>query len=237
MANIIKLGSILLDGTHTKPGSEYQPGQSIGFADGDTLSWIVVNGLLIADRPLLVNISWDDLNSQDLVFGKQVIINGQHFLCRLLQVGEKEGVPNEWDAALDVVGDDNDLWHWHKTVFWGQENAYGSYCSLRGLTSARFYRWKPAFNKNEFYGFRPALEPIAPESLTPETRVCAIGGQSVLYGTLLETTDYDVLVQPEQTSMMANVDTGNLYTKLNNGTIAIDQHLMAVQVLSNTKSE
>ena len=231
MANIIKLGSILLDGTHTKPGSEYQPGQSICFADGDTLSWIVVNGLLIADRPLLVNISWDDLNSHDLVFGKQVIINGQHFLCRLLQVGEKEGVPNEWDAALDVVGDDNDLWHWNETVFWGQENVYGAYYTLRGFTTPRFYRWHPAFHKNEFYGFRPALEPIASESLKTGARICGIGGQSVLYGTLLEVTNYDVLVQPEQTSMMANVDTDNLYTKLQNGTIILNRHLMTVQII------
>lgn len=231
MANIIKLGSILLDGVHTNPGVEYQPNKAISFGEGNDISWVIVNGLLIAACPLLINTSWDDLNQQDLVFGRQFIIGGRSFICRLLRVGEQEGDPNEWDAALYVVGDDNDLWHWRKTVFWGQENAYGSYCSLRGLTSARFYRWKPAFNKNEFYGFRPALEPIASESLTPETRVCAIGGQSVLYGTLLETTDYDVLVQPEQTSMMANVDTGNLYTKLQDGTIILNRHLMTVQII------
>ena len=31
MASIIKLGSILLDGVHTDPGSEYLAGQKIGF--------------------------------------------------------------------------------------------------------------------------------------------------------------------------------------------------------------
>lgn len=76
MANIIKLGSLHLDGAPVKPGEKYQPGQIVGFSDGISLSWVLVNGLLIADRTLLVDISWDDLNGQDLVFGKPVIIEG-----------------------------------------------------------------------------------------------------------------------------------------------------------------
>lgn len=93
MATILKFGSLLLDGAHTNPGAEYQPGQVISFGNGNTLQWVVVNGLLIADRPLLVNISWDDLNVQNLVFGTRVDINGHTFLCRLLKVGtERSGI-------------------------------------------------------------------------------------------------------------------------------------------------
>lgn len=236
MANIIKLGSILLDGVNTEPGAKYKPGQSIRFADGDTLSWVVVNGLLIADRPLLVNISWDDLNEQDLVFGKQISINGQQFLCRLLKVGAHVDAPNKWDSALDVVGDANTLCKWKKAACWGQENT-ASYRALRGYGAARHWRFVAPDIRWPNYGYRPVLEPFPTDDLKSENRVCAIGGQSILYGKILELTSYDAIIQPEQTSIFADADDGRLYSDLNDGTIAIDQHLMAVQVLSNTKSE
>ena len=85
MANIVKLGSLLLDGILMRPGSQYQPGQDIEFGNGDNISWIVVNGLLIADRPLLVNISWTDLEQQDLISGKAAIIGFRHLGCGLWQ--------------------------------------------------------------------------------------------------------------------------------------------------------
>ena len=237
MANIVKLGSLLLGGSCIIPGSEYKPGKSIGFADGDSLSWVVVNGLLIANCLVLINISWDDLNNQGLVFGKQVTINGQDFLCRLLKVGTGKGKTNEWDAALDVVGDDDSLWDWYGAWFWGQESISKSRCALRGFNSARHYGWNKSARRISYFCFRPVLEPSPTDDLKSENRVCAIGGQSILYGKILELTSYDAIIQPEQTSIFAAADDGILYSNLNDGTIAIDQHLMAVQVLSNTKSE
>ena len=120
MATILELGSILLDGKYTNPESEYQLGQTISFGDGDDLRWVVVNGMLIADRLLLVNISWNNLLLQDFISGKQVIINNQKFLCRLPKVGTEIDTPNEWDAALDVTGEEDSLWHWSRAAFWGQ---------------------------------------------------------------------------------------------------------------------
>ena len=83
MANIIKLGSILLDGVHRNPGSRYQPGQVISFGDAvsdKAISWVPVNGLLIADRCLLTDIRWDDLDAQGLVFGKEIKVQGFRFI-------------------------------------------------------------------------------------------------------------------------------------------------------------
>ena len=232
MANIIKLGSILLDGLRTKPGSKYQPGQTIDFGNGDSLQWIVVNDMLIADRPLLVNISWDDLNDQGLVFGKQVTINGHQFLCRLLHVGAEGGVPNEWDAALDVVGEYDDLWHWYNTFCWGQECVKASCRAIRGYAiSARRYSWTTQSRRLARYGFRPALVPLPSDNLISGSKVCAIGGQSMLYGTLLEVTDYDAVIRLEQTPMMAASDEGKCYSKLQDGMVILDRASMVVQTI------
>lgn len=233
MANIIKLGSILLDGAHTNPGNQYKPGHYIDFGDGDDLQWIIVNGQLIADRPLLICISWDDLNDQGLVFGKQVTINGQQFLCRLLRVGAETGVLNEWDAVLDAVGEDNALWHWSKLFFWGQESmpTDASRRAIRGCGSARHYNWHASSNRHALYGFRPALAPLLSDNLISGSKVCAIGGQTVLYGTLLEVTDYDAVVRLEQTPMMAASDEGKCYSKLPDGAIILDRTSMVVQTI------
>ena len=231
MANIVKFGSILLDGVHTNPGSEYQPDETIDFADGNSLSWVVVNGLLIADRPLLVNISWDDLDAQGFVAGKEVEFNGQEFLCRLLSVGAKRGDPNKWDAALDAVGDDDEIWHWENQFFWGQESVGALYGAFRGYRSARYWDYFSSSYRDTGMGFRPALEPLPSDNLVSGTRVCAIGGQSVLHGRLLETTNYDAIIQPEPGSMMAETDGGKFYTTLPNGTVILDRASMVVQTI------
>ena len=212
MANIIKFGALLLDGVSTEPGAKFKPGQSIRISDGDSLSWIVVNDLLIANRPLLVNVSWDDLAELGLVYGAQMLINGQRFICRLLQVGRLEDEPNEWDAALDAVGYSNDLWHWKDVCFWGQE-LVASLRAVRGHNSARHRDRSERSYRNIYHGFRPVLQPIPSIHLDSGSRICAIGGQSVLYGTLVDVTDYDMIMLSEPTSMMAKADNGKLYRR------------------------
>lgn len=128
MANIIGMGSLYLDGCPAEIGSKYNPGQAISIgetAQGKEIHWVVVNDMLIADRCILTEVSWDDLDAQSLVFGKGVSIGGFSFTARLLQVGTKEDAPNEWDSALDTVGEDNSLWHWEDMFFWGQEACNG----------------------------------------------------------------------------------------------------------------
>lgn len=231
MANIIKLGSLHLDGVHTAPGSKYLTGQAIGFNNGDDLQWVVVNGLLIADRPLLVDISWDDLNEQNLVFGKRISISGHQFLCRLLKVGTEKVVPNEWDAALDVVGDDNDLWNWYNVFCWGQERVKTSLRACRGYGSARFWDWGDSSDRTALLGFRPALVPLPSNNLISGIEVCAIGGQSILRGKLLEATQYDAIILPDSSSILADADHQNLYNKLPDGTVVLDRTSMAVQTI------
>lgn len=231
MASIIKLGSILLDGIHTNPGAEYQSGQAICFGGDHELRWIVVNGLLIADRPLLTNISWDDLNDQDLVFGKQVTINGQQFLCRSLQVGTEKCELNEWDAALDAVGDDDETWHWKKQFFWGQESVDVLHRAFRGYFSARFWDYSLFNYQSVSAGFRPALVSLPSDNLVAGDTVCAIGSQTILYGKLVNLTRYDAIIQPEAASMMAETDAGKCYSKLPDGMVVLDRTHMAIQTI------
>lgn len=67
--------------------------------------------LLICDRNILVNVSWDDLNAQNLVLGKTFTIDGQQYKARLLTGGNNYrsgsdaysgGSPatNEWDRFI-----------------------------------------------------------------------------------------------------------------------------------------
>lgn len=157
---------------------------------------------------------------------KKLSINGTQFLCRLLKVGAKENEPNEWDAALDII-DGNLIWEW-LTFDWGQEGSFG-YRVLRGGGNPR--TWYDAELNGRFrnYGYRPALELLPSEQLTLGKQICAIGGQSILYGTLLEATDYDLLVQPEQTSILADADAGKLGSQQPDGTVAVVRSKMIVQ--------
>ena len=231
MKTILKLGSILLDGTPVKPGIRYQPGQTIRFADGNDLQWVVVNGLLIADRALLVNISWDDLHDQGLVSEPQLTLDHQKFLCRFLKVGRQEEEPNEWDAALDATSDDDELWHWKQAAFWGQEILPASLRAIRGLKSARYWYYFAPESQSDSVGYRPVLELLPSEQLVYGARICAIGGQSVLRGKLLDATAYDAIIQPDPTSMMAEADEGKCYVKLSNGTVLFDRTQMTIQAI------
>ena len=83
-------------------------------AEANKLQWVKIKDgdktLLICDRVILVNVSWDDLNGQGYVTGKTVTIDGAKYKCRLLTGGSNYrngdsyagGSPtnNEWDRFI-----------------------------------------------------------------------------------------------------------------------------------------
>ena len=83
-------------------------------AEANKLQWVKIKDgdktLLICDRVILVNVSWDDLNGQGYVTGKIVTIDGAKYKCRLLTGGSNYrngdsyagGSPtnNEWDRFI-----------------------------------------------------------------------------------------------------------------------------------------
>lgn len=141
--------------------------------DEEPITWInpVGTNLLVADRVLLTMVSWDDLDEQGFVKGKEVHIGGKSYRCRLLQVGDTEGVPNEWDAILGTTTDDNGIWHWKNIWFWGMD-------AVKDMPSDRVIRecdnWSdaPAAGRYIDVGFRPVLEPIT-SSVTSSTPISA----------------------------------------------------------------
>ena len=226
MIQTLKLGSLYLDGAPAPSGLEYHPGQAISFgaATHDTaIGWVPVNGLLIADRCLLSNIRWDDLHAQDLVFGKEVKIQGFRFRSRLLKVGSTEGALNEWDTTLDIVGENNDLWHWENIFFWGQE-AVGnaSYRVSRGCYSARCWNCDPASHRRACLGFRPALEPLHTDhsALRSNQDILVIGYDGCVAGKLVEKTQYDLILQPKPGGLIGKAA---FAANLRDGTVAVDR--------------
>lgn len=188
------------------------------------IGWVAVNGLLIADQCLLTNVSWDDLDVQGLVFGKEVTVQGLRFKIRLLKVGSKEDVPNEWDAALDAVGEDDTLWHWDHKFFWGQEPVSGSvsYRADRGYRSARGWNNNSSGSRYVSVGFRPALEPLPtdPSAIRHSQEALVIGRAGAVAGSLIDATAYDLVIQPNADGLIGEV---SFAAKMQDGTLAVDR--------------
>lgn len=203
MLEIVKLGSLYIDGWLQEVGIGYDGGQ-ITFGPtipGKELQWVKANGLLIADQSICTDISWEQLHNQGLVFGTPVQIDGITYLCRCLKTGAEKGDPNEWNAALNEAGDGNDLWHWESQYFWGQETIPDcvSHRAVRGFRSARHYFNYETTVRYFNIGFRPALEPLGSEPCSPDTLI----GKTVriygpkgggLEGRLMDVGDYDLVL-------------------------------------------
>ena len=141
-------------------------------AEANQLQWHKIQDgdktLLICDRVILVNCSWNDLNSQGYITGKEVTIDGAKYKCRVLTGGTgprssndyySGGTPtnNEWDrfitreevitglpapvsSDLDSTQNATDLNSTHNQ-FWNWYYVY-SWCqeTYSGNSSYRAYR-------------------------------------------------------------------------------------------------
>jgi len=158
---------------------------SIRTAVDDTITWVKPGGinLLVADRVLLENISWDDLNTAGFVEGKDIIIDGHRYRCRLLQVGATKEEPNEWDIILDKT--DESLWNWSNCFFWGKDilRKNSAYRAFRGYHSARYWGGNSASYQYVAVGFRPALE-ILSSDLLPSDKTVVLEDQKFLVSQL-----------------------------------------------------
>ncbi|WP_206458719.1 hypothetical protein [Anaerovorax sp. IOR16] len=209
MANgdIHKLGTFYMNGTKqvqptkpwrndSDPGGAGSAGNIPNYTSGnleirDTdaydnykIKWVEVNigdtKLLVCDRNLVVNVQWDHLNSQNLIFGKTITIDGQQYKIRCLTGGTDRRnssdsyaggkLPNEWDniivnegnypgllkptsADLDSGPDSADKVSAHNLVW----NWYGCYSWCQDTyspnTACRAYR---GFSSARYYGYGTA---------------------------------------------------------------------------------
>lgn len=133
------------------------------------------HSLFIADYAVTHTVSWDDLNTKSLIFGKDYVAGGVDYTLRAPSCGSwftgsddsERGTPqsNEWDAVLDK--NSGYVKNWNDIYSWGQDtSSYESwYRAVRGLDSARFWSCYYAMNSRPFVGFRPVLEVLNPGTL------------------------------------------------------------------------
>ena len=133
------------------------------------------HSLFIADYAVTNDVSWDALNTADLIFGKNYASGGVDYTLRTPSAGSdctglddsKRGGPqsNEWDTMLNK--DSGYIQNWNRMFSWGQDVSSGgaSYRAVRGYLSARFWNDKLAANSFPYVGFRPVLEVLNPDTL------------------------------------------------------------------------
>ena len=143
-------------------------------ADKDTTSY--EHSLFIANYNVTHTVSWDDLNTKSLIFGKDYASGGVDYTLRAPSVGSgrtdsdesPRGTPlsNEWDRILDK--DSGYIKNWSEMSSSGQDtpgNATASYRAVRGYYSARFWFSSNATYSDPGVGFRPVLEVLNPDTL------------------------------------------------------------------------
>ncbi|WP_418616865.1 InlB B-repeat-containing protein [Ruminococcus sp.] len=133
------------------------------------------HSLFIADYAVTHTVSWDDLNTKSLIFGKDYVAGGVDYTLRAPSVGSnytgsgnsERGVPqsNEWDTMLNK--DSGYIQNWNKMFSWGQDVSSGdaSRRAVRGYDSARYWGYNYAANSGPYVGFRPVLEVLNPDTL------------------------------------------------------------------------
>ena len=133
------------------------------------------HSLFVADYAVTHTVSWNDLDTASLIFGKNYASGGVDYTLRAPSVGSnftgsgnsERGVPqsNEWDTMLNK--NSGYIQNWNKIYLWGQDTVSGnaSYRARRGYSSARYWYSNSATHSYAFCGFRPVLEVLNPDTL------------------------------------------------------------------------
>ena len=135
-----------------------------------------LHSLFIADHAVTNDVSWDALNTADLIFGKDYAAGGVNYTLRAPSAGSsftgsgdsERGTPqsNEWDRILDK--NDGYIKNWDGMFSWGQdtfEHGTEPNRAVRGLDSDRHWSDFHAMDSRPFVGFRPVLEVLNPDTL------------------------------------------------------------------------
>ena len=135
-----------------------------------------LHSLFIADHAVTNDVSWDALNTADLIFGKDYAAGGVNYTLRAPSAGSsftgsgdsERGTPqsNEWDRILDK--NDGYIKNWDGMFSWGQdtfERGTEPNRAVRGLDSTRHWSDFHAMDSRPFFGFRPVLEVLNPGTL------------------------------------------------------------------------
>ena len=133
------------------------------------------HSLFVADYVVTHTVSWNNLDTASLIFGKDYASSGVDYTLRAPSVGSnytgsgnsERGTPqsNEWDAVLDK--NSGYIQNWNKMYLCGQDTVSfdASSRARRGYSSARYWYSNSATLSNPSLGFRPVLEVLNPDTL------------------------------------------------------------------------
>lgn len=191
--DVLQFGTLYLDGRPVSPSIDslffsdldaYNGPASIEFGnteDGKAITWIKPSNsdILVADRPLLKTISYTDLMTNHLVGGREVVIDGRRYTCRLPSVGQNEkDKNNEWDSIIKAVGDGhaNGVLHINGMLLIGKEVDGKGFCAVRGR-GKDFRGWDtiPPHEAEKYITYRPILIPQYSTGIVPGKDVCLDG--------------------------------------------------------------
>ena len=136
------------------------------------------HSLFIADYAVTHTVSWDNLNTAGLIFGKDYATGGVNYTLRAPSVGSdnrgsgdsERGTPqsNEWDRILDK--DSGYIKNWNGIYSWGQDTTRynSSLRAIRGYDSGRRWNDDDATDFLPLVSFRPVLEILNPDTLSSD---------------------------------------------------------------------
>lgn len=142
------------------------------------------HSLFVADYEVTQDVSWDNLNRENLIFGKDYTSGGVSYTMRAPSAGSNYTVSgsstcgspqnNEWDMILN--NSNRYIQNWSGTSSWGQDtsSSYSLSRAIRGWESARFWLDHYATNRYANVGFRPVLELPVPDTLTSGLQVVTL---------------------------------------------------------------
>lgn len=137
------------------------------------------HSLFVADYAVTHTVSWDDLNTKSLIFGKDYVAGGVGYTLRAPSVGSsytgsgdsERGTPksNEWDTMLNK--NSGYIQNWNKMYLWGQDvsSVDASNRAVRGYDSARSWLNYGATFSGPSVGFRPVLEILNTDPLISDS--------------------------------------------------------------------
>ena len=131
------------------------------------------HSLFVADYAVTNDVSWNALNTADLIFSKNYASGGVDYTLRTPSAGSgctgladsQRGVPqsNEWDTMLNK--NSGYIQNWNEMYSWGQDAYSTLRRAIRGYNSARTWNDDNATHSYPLLGFRPVLEVLNPGTL------------------------------------------------------------------------
>ena len=166
------------------------------------------HSLFVADYAITHTVSWENLNSAGLIFGKGYTSGGVEYTLRAPSVGSsgvgsnysQHGIPqsNEWDKMLDK--DNGYIKNFRQIYSFGQDTTSSSESdrASRGYNAPRIWHRTVTTRSNESLGFRPVLEVLNPDTLGSDglkVVVLDLGGGTLGSGRLSVSSDIQIIVK------------------------------------------